>query len=128
MRAFRDHDADADSAASAGGAPGRSSRTQHIQRRAIGEAGPGAGDAVAAAASSSGAALPAGPQSRLEAAAGTDLSDVRVHTGPASERAAAQLGAHAYTSGNDIHFAAGRYQPDDPFGMHLLAHEVAHTV
>jgi hypothetical protein len=30
-------------------------------------------------------------------------------------------------SGSDIHFAAGQYQPEDPFGMHLLAHEVAHT-
>ncbi len=27
----------------------------------------------------------------------------------------------------DIHFAAGAYAPSDPFGLHLLAHEVAHT-
>ncbi|MEO7730416.1 MAG: DUF4157 domain-containing protein, partial [Kofleriaceae bacterium] len=34
----------------------------------------------------------------------------------------------AYTVGQDIHFAEGRYAPDDPAGIHLLAHEVAHTL
>jgi hypothetical protein len=53
---------------------------------------------------------------------------VRVHTGSESAEAAHAVGAKAYTVGQDIHFAAGTYQPDDPFGMHLLAHEVAHTV
>jgi hypothetical protein len=52
---------------------------------------------------------------------------VRVHTGPESAAAAGAVGAKAYTVGNDIHFAQGQYEPSDPFGMHLLAHEVAHT-
>jgi peptidoglycan hydrolase-like protein with peptidoglycan-binding domain len=38
------------------------------------------------------------------------------------------MGARACATGQDIHFGAGEYKPEDPFGMHLLAHEVAHTV
>jgi hypothetical protein len=55
-----------------------------------------------------------------------DLSNVRVHTGEESAAAASAMGAHAFTVGNDIHMGAGKLT-DDPFGMHLLAHEVAHT-
>ena len=109
-------------------APGRSTLTQRLQRRGAGTVQRSAEAAVDRAAGAGGAPLPAAVQTRLEAGAGTDLSDVRVHTGSASQEAAAQLGAQAYTTGNDIHFGAGRYQPDDPFGLHLLAHEVAHTV
>ncbi len=90
-----------------------------------------AADAEAAgdrAASSTGAPLPTHIQRQFEGSMGADLSSVRVHTGGESQEAAQAVGAKAYTVGNDIHFAAGRYQPEDPFGMHLLAHEVAHTV
>ncbi len=84
--------------------------------------------AVDRAASSTGAPLPTHIQRQFEGSLGADLSGVRVHTGGESQQAAQAVGAKAYTVGNDIHFAAGNYQPDDPFGMHLLAHEVAHTV
>ncbi|MBK7078795.1 MAG: DUF4157 domain-containing protein [Myxococcales bacterium] len=107
-----------------------------IQREADGASGgrdgngvmAGAEAAVDRAASSSGAPLPTHIQRQFEGSLGADLSSVRVHTGGESQEAAHAVGAKAYTVGNDIHFAAGRYQPDDPFGMHLLAHEVAHTV
>jgi hypothetical protein len=66
-------------------------------------------------------------RARFEGSLGTDLGDVRVHTGAPSAAASDALDAHAYTVGNDIHFGSGAYQPDDPFGLHLLAHEVAHT-
>src|SRR5207302_4398227 len=89
---------------------------------------PHAPAAVAAAAGSSGAPLPTAVQARFEQSLGTDLSTVRVHTGSDSATAAAAVSAQAYTTGSDIHFAAGRYAPDTPAGAHLLAHEVAHTV
>jgi Domain of unknown function (DUF4157) len=88
----------------------------------------GADAAVAAAASSNGSSLPTHLQRQFEGSLGADLSSVRVHTGAESQAAAHAVGAKAYTVGQDIHFGAGKYQPDDPFGMHLLAHEVAHTV
>lgn len=101
-----------------------------LQRRAAGA--PTGGDhaeaLVAAAASSSGTPLGADVRQRFEASLGADLSAVRVHTGEDSAAAARAVGAHAYATGQDIHFAQGMYRPDDPFGLHLLAHEVAHTV
>ena len=133
-----------------GGVPGKSTLTSRLAPRTVilrvanpeGErpAGPGPGardangvaaDADAAverAATTSGQALPGAIQRRFEASLGADLSSVRIHTGPESAAAAGAVGARAYATGQDIHFAAGAYQPDDPFGMHLLAHEVAHTV
>jgi hypothetical protein len=84
--------------------------------------------AVARAAGSTGQPLPDGVRERFESSLGVDLSPVRVHTGAASAEAAHAVGARAYTEGQDIHFAANQYAHEDPFGMHLLAHEVAHTV
>jgi hypothetical protein len=89
---------------------------------------PDAGDAIQRAASSSGSSLPEGVRGRFESSLGVDLSGVRIHTGEDSATAASAVGARAYTIGNDIHFAEGQYAPTDPFGIHLLAHEVAHTV
>jgi len=43
-------------------------------------------------------------------------------------RAAEAVAARAYTTGQDIHFAAGEYDPTTQEGQHLLAHEVVHTV
>ncbi len=122
------------------GSPGKSTLTSRLGAtrilRVAEPAGPRDGNGVAAdaeavverASSSSGAALPTHLQRQFEGSLGADLSGVRVHTGAASQDAAQAVGAKAYTVGQDIHFGAGTYQPDDPFGMHLLAHEVAHTV
>ncbi len=112
--------------ASAGGFAGKSSLTSSMS--APGGGSDGAEVAVDRAAGLTGSPLPAGIQRQFEGSLLTDLSRVRVHNGAESQAAAQAVGAKAYTTGQDIHFAAGRYQPDDPFGMHLLAHEVAHTV
>ncbi|MBP6848140.1 MAG: DUF4157 domain-containing protein [Kofleriaceae bacterium] len=88
----------------------------------------GADAAVERAAASTGTPLPTTLQRQFERSLDADLSRVRLHTGAASREAADAVGARAYTVGQDIHFADGMYQPDDPFGLHLLAHEVAHTV
>lgn len=75
-----------------------------------------------------GAGLPGRVQRKLESSFGADLGGVRVHAGAASAAAAGQIGADAFTSGQDVHFAAGRYQPGTPAGDRLIAHEVAHTL
>jgi hypothetical protein len=113
-----------------GGAPGKSTLTSRLWRSARRDdrgVAPGAEEAVAGL-GGGGAPLPAGVRDRFEASLGADLGAVRVHTDDASATAADAVGARAFARGNDIHFGAGQYQPDDPFGMHLLAHEVAHTV
>jgi hypothetical protein len=88
----------------------------------------GAEAVVDRARSSPGKPLADGIRHRFEEFLGTDLTDVRVHTGDESAEAAQAVGAKAYAVGPDIHFAAGQYSPTDPAGMRLLAHEVAHTV
>ena len=88
----------------------------------------GAATAVDRAASSAGEPLPEAVRGRFERSAGEDLSEVRIHTGAESARAASAVGARAYTIGQDIHFGEGKYAPGGSSGMHLLAHEVAHTV
>lgn len=88
----------------------------------------GASHAVERATSSAGQPLPGELRDRFEGSLGVDLSSVRIHTGADSARASKALGARAYTMGQDIHFNQGQYDPVDPFGVHLLAHEVAHTV
>ena len=55
---------------------------------------------------------------------GVDPSPVRVHTGPVSMAAAAELGVRAFTWGVHIHLAQGERPTDLP----LLAHEVTHAV
>lgn len=64
-------------------------------------------------------------QSKMEAALNTDLSNVKVH---AASSQATQIGALAYTQGDDIHFAPGQYSPKTSTGQRLLGHELAHVV
>lgn len=85
--------------------------------------------ALDAATGSTGDSLPPEFQGKLERSLGDrDLSGVRIHTSVASAKAADAIAAKAFTTGNDIHFAAGQYDPASKAGQHLLGHEVAHTV
>lgn len=59
---------------------------------------------------------------------GADFSSVRVHTGPRAAESARSVNALAYTTGTDIVFASGQYNPHSARGHRLLAHELAHTV
>ena len=64
----------------------------------------------------------------MEQSFGADLSEVRVHTSSGSVQAAHDINAKAFTSGQDIHFGEGQYQPGTRQGQKLLAHELAHTI
>jgi hypothetical protein len=72
--------------------------------------------------------LGAAHASALSSAFGSNLSAVRVHTGPGAQQAADAAGARAVTYGQDIAFASGEYQPGTEAGDALIAHEVAHAV
>lgn len=78
--------------------------------------------------SSSGRPLPSGIQTRFERFFTADLSDVRIHHGPEAAGGARALGASAFTTGSQIVFASGQYQPQTDKGRSLLAHELAHVV
>lgn len=64
----------------------------------------------------------------MEARFGQDFTQVRVHSEGAAAMTACHAGAHAYTSGQHIAFAPGRYDPASTSGRSLLAHELAHVV
>jgi hypothetical protein len=96
----------------------------------------GANDAVAsnstehALQSTKGGGRPLDSNVRLEMETGfgTDFSGVRVHTDSTSVQMNKDLGARAFTSGNDIYFNEGKYAPTSHNGKKLLAHELTHTV
>ncbi len=78
---------------------------------------------AARAVAQSAGAQAGGPNARPRAR----LAQARVHTGPAAARAARALGARAFTVGEHIVFAEGRYAPHTPQGERLLLHELAHV-
>jgi hypothetical protein len=103
-------------------------RTEDSDRRNMFGIFPHAEEAVSAAATSVGHPLPTHLQNRFEQSQNADLSGVRIHTGSHSAQANDALSARAYACGNDIYFNEGQYNPQTTEGVHLLAHEVAHTV
>jgi hypothetical protein len=64
----------------------------------------------------------------MEGRIGADFSNVTIHTGSEAAGMNRELGAKAFTVGNDIFFDTGQYQPDSEDGKHLIAHELTHTV
>jgi len=64
----------------------------------------------------------------LEPQFGHDFGDVNVHTDAEANKLSQQLGAEAFTTGKDIFFRDGAYQPDSTGGKGLIAHEVTHVV
>lgn len=77
---------------------------------------------------SGGQALDSGVQAQMSEAVGTDFSGVRVHTSAESDALNRALGAKAFTTGQDIFFRQGAYQPHSSGGQQLLAHELTHVV
>ncbi|MEM9903573.1 MAG: DUF4157 domain-containing protein [Cyanobacteria bacterium P01_D01_bin.44] len=67
-------------------------------------------------------------QSRMGQAMGTDFSGVRVHTDGKAAKLSTQLRAKAFTTGQDIFFKRGAYQPQNRGGQALIAHELTHVM
>ncbi|MEU4500087.1 DUF4157 domain-containing protein [Streptomyces sp. NPDC024089] len=61
-------------------------------------------------------------RAEMESRLGADFSDVRVHDESAARASAAEIGAHAYTSGNHIVLGSGGVD------RHTLAHELTHVI
>ncbi len=67
-------------------------------------------------------------QNRMSEAMGFDFSGVRVHTSSEADTLNQDLGAKAFTTGQDIFFKEGAYNPSSSDGQELIAHEAAHVV
>jgi dolichol kinase len=97
-----------------------------IQRSA--SASPAGGSARIQSSVSGGAPLPNSARQFMEPRFGADFGAVRVHADANAGVLSRNLGARAFTTGNHVFFGSGEYQPDNPSGRELLAHELAHTV
>ncbi|MEB3210974.1 MAG: DUF4157 domain-containing protein [Leptolyngbyaceae bacterium] len=75
-----------------------------------------------------GDALPDDVQSDMGSAFNTDFSCVNVHTDSESNHLNESISSRAFTTGNDIYFRQGEYQPHSKGGQELLAHELTHVV
>jgi hypothetical protein len=83
--------------------------------------------AVDRALRSAGQPLDASARGNFERHFGRDLGGVRLHTDGTAAKAAKGLNAAAFTVGNDIVFAPGRYAPRTAGGRLLLLHELRHV-
>ncbi len=75
-----------------------------------------------------GSSLDSETQTQMEGSFGADFGGVKIHTGSTAVQLNKELGAQAFTTGNNIYFNEGKYRPDSQNGKKLLAHELTHTV
>jgi|GEM_PF-3866346 len=67
-------------------------------------------------------------QAKMGQAMGADFSDVRVHENAQSQQLNESIQAKAFTTGQDIFFKQGNYNPESRGGQELLAHELTHVM
>ncbi|MEH2399840.1 eCIS core domain-containing protein [Nostoc sp.] len=64
----------------------------------------------------------------MEQGFGADFSRVKVHTDTQSDQLNRAIQAKAFTTGQDVFFRQGAYEPGSLGGQELLAHELTHVV
>lgn len=113
----------------------RGSSSSHIHRKPEGKtASHSSGTSLRTAPSSlirsigPGQPLDATTRQFFETRMGHDFSGTRIYTNDAASSAAASINARAFTHGNDVVFGRSHYQPTNPTGQRLLAHELTHVV
>lgn len=100
-----------------------------VQRQ--GEAGMDAAPDVEASinqAKGGGVAIANNIREPMEQAFGADFSGVKVHTDGQSDQLNQSIQARAFTTGQDVFFRQGEYQPGNRGGQELIAHELTHVV
>jgi hypothetical protein len=76
----------------------------------------------------SGNKLPSKVQMEMESGIGADFSEVNLHTDQEANSLSESINAQAFTSGKDVFFAQGKFNPETKDGKKLIAHELTHTV
>ena len=64
----------------------------------------------------------------MEQGFGADFSRVKVHTDTQSDQLNRAIQAKAFTTGQDVFFRQGAYEPESRGGQELIAHELTHVV
>ena len=97
-----------------------------VQRKGEGDASsPPSGFNAAVQRSGAGIPLPSSTRGFMESRFGRDFKDVRVHL---NSKAAPMIKAQAFTTGRDVYFGSGKFQPETREGKKLIAHELTHVV
>lgn len=65
---------------------------------------------------------------QMESAIGADFSGVKVHNDVQSDQLNRSIQAKAFTTGQDVFFKQGAYNPGSRSGQELIAHELTHVV
>jgi hypothetical protein len=76
----------------------------------------------------SGQSLDPSLQTKMGEAMGADFSSVKVHTDSQSDQLNQSIQAKAFTTGQDVFFRQGAYDPSSQSGQELIAHELTHVV
>ena len=76
----------------------------------------------------SGQALPDNVKEPMENAFDADFSQVNIHTDNQSHQLNESVQAKAFTTGTDIFFRQGAFNPTSQDGQELIAHELTHVV
>ena len=103
---------------------------KRIQRQSFEDGGQVAGDIESSieSARGGGQSIDDGVRGKLEGAFGADFSGVRVHSDSQSDTLNKSIQAKAFTTGSDIFFSKGAYNPGSSDGQELLSHELTHVV
>ena len=64
----------------------------------------------------------------MEQAFGADFSGVTIHTDSQSDQLNKSIQARAFTTGQDVYFRQGAYNPNSQDGQELIAHEFTHVM
>jgi Domain of unknown function (DUF4157) len=75
-----------------------------------------------------GQSLDGSTRSFLEPKFGHDFANVKIHADGHADQMSKAVNARAFTTGQDVFFKQGEYKPNSAEGMHLLAHELTHTI
>ena len=75
-----------------------------------------------------GSNLTPGLQQKMGNAMGADFRTVKIHTGREADSLNRSIQARAFTTGRDIFFRQGAYNPSTKGGQELIAHELTHVV
>jgi len=67
-------------------------------------------------------------QAQMGQAMGADFSGVKVHTDRQADQLNQSIQAKAFTTGQDVFFRQGEYNPGSSSGQELIAHELTHVV
>src|ERR1700678_3480182 len=108
---------------------------RYVQRVIAGAGNGNGGQQIAPAVESAierkrggGIGLEDGVRTHMESAFGSDFSGVRVHTDGEAGTLNRAINAVAFTTGQDIFFSPGAYNPATSSGRELLSHELTHVV